>query len=217
MKIVDCEQGSPEWHAARCGRVTASRVADIMRKTKSGVSASRNTYMGELIAERLSGFQDAYGFTSKAMDWGKEQEPRARAMYGFMRDVTPALVGLVIHPTIEMAAGSPDSLIADDGMLEIKCPNSATHIATLLGAPIDPDYVKQMQWNMACTGAKWCDFVSFDPRMPGHMQVHIERVSRDAIAIVEMQSAVLAFLAEMDARLADLVRRYPEPTAADAA
>lgn len=207
MKIIECLQGSPEWHAARCGRVTASRVADIMRTTKSGVSASRNTYLGELVAERLSGVV-AEGFKSKAMEWGNETEEKARDFYAFMRNIEPVAVGLVIHPTIEMAAASPDRLIGDDGLLEVKCPNSATHIATLRGAPIDPDYIKQMQWQMACTERDWCDWVSFDPRLPPDMQMVVRRVKRDPVLIADMQRAVTTFLQEVDEAIADLVKRF---------
>ncbi len=213
MKIIDCEQNTTEWHAARCGRVTASRVADIVRKTKTGVSASRATYKGELVAERLSG-QVSSGFTSKAMDWGHEQEDKARDYYAFMRDVEPVKVGFVVHPTIEMAGASPDRLIGEDGQLEIKCPNSSTHIATLLGAPIEPDYLKQIQWQMACTGRKWTDFVSFDPRMPPDMQIHIQRVPRDPIQIAEFEHAVRLFLAEVESDMAALVAKFRKQEAA---
>lgn len=207
MKIIDCPQGSEQWHAARCGRVTASRVADIMRTTKSGISASRNTYMGELVGERLSG-QVAESFKSKAMEWGNETEEKARDFYAFMRNVEPVAVGLVIHPTIEMSAASPDRLVGDDGLLEVKCPNTATHIATLRGAAIDPDYIKQMQWQMACTERQWCDWVSYDPRMPPDMQMIVRRVHRDPVMIAEMQKAVTTFLQEVDETIADLVKRF---------
>jgi putative phage-type endonuclease len=212
MHIIDCEQGTPEWHAARCGRVTGSRVADVVRRTKTGISATRNTYMGELIAERLSGFQDSNSFTTKAMDRGKEVEPRAREYYAFMHNVEVRQIGLVIHPTIDMAAASPDSLVGEDGGLEIKVPNTATHIATLLGAPIDPDYITQIHWNMACTGRAWWDFVSFDDRLPAHMQFHCVRVHRDSARILDLQRAVTEFLAELDEKVAALKSRYPEPT-----
>ena len=207
MNIIDCEQDSPEWHAARCGKVTASRIADIVRKTKTGISASRNTYMGQLVAERLSG-QVTEGFTSKAMEWGKETEDKAIAFYAFMRDSAALKIGFVIHPSIDMSGASPDRLIDDDGLIEVKCPNSATHIATLLGAPVDPDYVKQMQWQMACTGRKWCDFVSFDPRMPSDMCIHQRRVHRDPVFIAELEHSVSVFLAEVDATVAQLLATY---------
>lgn len=215
MKVIDCEQNTPEWHAARCGRVTASRIADIVRKTKSGVSASRATYKGELVAERLSGFVSGSDFKSKAMEWGHEQEDKARDFYAFLRDVEPVKVGFVLHPTIEFAGASPDRLIGEDGLLEIKCPNSATHIATLLGAPIDPDYAKQMQWQMACTGRRWCDFVSFDPRLPPDMQIHIQRVPRDPIQIAEFEQAARVFLAEVEEDLAALIAKFRSKEAAE--
>lgn len=213
MKVVDCEQGSPEWHAARCGRVTASRVADIVRKTKSGVSASRNTYLGELVAERLSGAQSE-GFKSKAMDHGNETEALACQFYGFMHDCDPVKIGFVIHPAIGMAGASPDRMIGE-GLLEIKCPNSATHIATLCGAPIDADYIKQMQWQMACTGRAWTDFASFDPRMPGDMQLHVRRVQRDDVMISALEKEVVTFLAEVDATISSLLATYRQSEAAE--
>jgi putative phage-type endonuclease len=209
MKVIDVSQGSDEWHAARCGKVTASRIADIMRKTSAGkVSAMRQTYLGELVAERLSGRVSENGFKSKAMEWGNETEDQARAYYGFLHDCEPVKVGLVLHPKIEYAAASPDRLIGDDGLIEIKCPNSATHIATLLGAPIEPDYIKQMQWQMACTGRKWVDFVSFDPRMPSEMQMFVKRVPRDGFAIVEMERDVTAFLADVQTTINNLDRQF---------
>ena len=214
MKIIDCEQGTPEWHAARCGKATASRISDIVRKTKTGVSASRNTYLGELVAERLSGFQ-AEGFTSAAMQWGKEQEAAAREMYAFATGATLRTVGFIDHGSIEWAGFSPDALANDDGLIEIKCPNSATHIASLLGAPIDPDYVKQMQWAMACTGFGWCDWISFDPRMPPEMQLHVRRVKRDPVLIAELESETRQFLIEVERTCADLVAKFRTPIAAE--
>lgn len=211
MIIIDCTQGSSDWHAARCGKATGSRIADIVRKTKSGISASRNTYLGELVAERLSGFQDSSGFTTKAMDRGKEIEPKAREYYAFMHNVEVRQVGLVIHPRLPMAAASPDSIVGDAGLIEIKCPNTSTHIATLLGSPPDPDYITQMQWGLACTGLPWCDFISFDDRLPTHMQYHCTRIHRDSARILELERAVSEFLAELDERVAALVAKYPEP------
>jgi hypothetical protein len=210
MRLIDCEQGSPEWHAARCGRVTGSRIADIVRKVKTGVSKMRTTYMGELIAERLSGVQPGDGYVSPAMQWGKDCEAKARATYAFMFDADVKQIGFAIHPTIEMAGASPDSLVGDVGGLETKCPNTATHLDALLGAEIDPDYVKQCQWNMACTGRAWWDYCSFDPRLPPTMQLHVRRVRRDDAVIAELETAVTEFIAELDAKVADLLSRYGE-------
>ena len=208
MRIIDCEQGSPQWHAARCGRVTGSRVADIVRKTKTGVSKMRQTYAGELVAERLAGVQEGNGFTSGPMQWGKENEAQARQLYALMHDADPLTVGFVVHHSIDMAGASPDSLIGECGGLEVKCPNTITHIETLRGAPIDPDYFKQMQWNMACTQHAWWDYVSFDPRLPAEMQLHVQRVHRDPVVIAELENAVRAFLREVDEIEADLRQRF---------
>lgn len=208
MKVIDCEHGSEEWHAARCGRATASRISDIMRKRKDGKpSDMRATYAGELVAERLSGRVEP-SFTSSAMQHGLDTEDRARAHYGFITDSTPQRVGLVIHPTIEMAAASPDRLVGDDGLLEIKCPHSRTHISTLLGARIEPDYLKQIHWQLACTGRSWCDYVSFDDRLPPEMAIHIQRVHRDDTIIAEMETEVRAFLAEVDETVRKLTDMY---------
>lgn len=201
------EQRSPEWFAARLGKVTASRVADILAVTKSGPSASRKNYMAELIAERLTG-QPAQTFTSPAMQWGTDNEPMARAAYEFMTDTTVEEVGFVDHPNIANFGASPDGLVGADGLVEIKCPNTATHLDTLLGAEIDARYVTQMQVQMACTRRKWCDFVSFDPRLPGDMQVHVRRVNADPEAAGKIEEAVTAFLAELDAKVAELRQRF---------
>lgn len=190
-------QGSPEWHSLRCGKVTASRVADIMRKTKSGVSASRQRYLGELVAERLTGIPNV-GFKSADMEWGNANEASARDHYAFITDATLEEVAFVDHPSIELCGASPDRLVGDDGLLEIKAPATHTHIETLLGAAIDPDYMKQIYWQMACTGRQWCDYCSFDPRMPEELRMLTKRVMRDNIAIAEMEREVEKFLAEVE-------------------
>lgn len=190
------QQGTPEWHALRCGKVTASRVADIMRKTKSGVSATRQRYLGELVAERLTGCPYE-GFKSKDMEWGNETEAQACDHYAFFRDVTPISIAFVEHPTIPLSGASPDRLIGDDGLLEIKCPAVHTHLDILLGGTIEPDYLKQIQWQLACTSRAWCDYLSFSPLLPAHLQMHVRRVHRDDIAIREIEDAVQSFLKEV--------------------
>jgi putative phage-type endonuclease len=214
MTIHHVEQGSPEWFAARCGKVTASRVADIMRRTKSGISASRANYMAQLVCERLTG-NVAEGFTSAAMEWGSLHEPACRAAYEFLTDCDIELVGSVDHPSIPMASGSPDGFVGADGMIEMKCPITATHIDTLLGQPIPPDYETQMMWNMACNPRRaWCDFLSFDPRMPAPMQLFRKRVMRDEARIRELELAVRKFLAELDVKVAELKALYQRKAAA---
>lgn len=193
-------QGSPEWFAIRLGKVTASKVADVTAKTKSGYSASRANYMAQLLVERLTG-QPVETYSNAAMQWGTETEPKARAAYSFMTDRDVKETGFAVHPTITMSGASPDGLVGDDGLLEIKCPNTATHIETLLGSATEGKYIKQMQWQMACTGRKWCDFVSFDPRLPVDYQIHIARVERDDAMIAELESEIVTFLKELDGKL----------------
>ena len=201
------EQRSEEWHMARLGKVTASRVADLMAKTKSGYSASRANYMAELICERLTGSQ-ADRFTNVAMQWGTDNEDAAKVAYEFISNQTVSLVGFVLHPSIAEFGASPDGLIGDEGLIEIKCPNTATHIETLLSNSVDGKYNTQMQVQMSCTGRKWCDFVSFDPRLPADMQVFVKRVPRDQTFIDEIEKEVFAFLSEMNAKLDQLKTRF---------
>jgi len=207
MSASTIEQGTPEWHALRAGKVTASRVADIVRRTKSGESKSRERYLGELVAERLTGTQEE-GFKSADMKWGNETEPLARDAYAFYYGADLTAVPFVDHPTIPMSGASPDRLVNHDGLLEIKCPATHSHIATLLGAPIDPDYITQMQWQMAATRRQWCDFASFDPRLPEDMRLFVKRVPRDSARIAELETAVRKFLSEVDATIAELLARY---------
>ena len=197
------EQRSPAWFSARLGKVTASRVSDVVAKTKTGYGATRGNYMSQLIVERLTGRQ-AESFSNAAMQWGTETEPLARAAYETFKDVLVDEEGFVQHPTIEMAGASPDGLIGEDGLVEIKCPNTATHIETLIAKKADARYINQMQWQMACTGRKWCDFVSFDPRMPEDLQMFVTRVERDDEKIAELEAGVIEFLNEVDQKIATL-------------
>lgn len=207
-------QGSPEWFAERVGKVTASRVADVVARTKSGWGASRANYMAELIAERLTGAKSE-GFVNAAMQHGIDTEPQARDAYSFYAGVDVEQVGFIAHPTIEMSGASPDGLVGNDGLVEIKCPSTATHIDTLLDGKIPERYVLQMQWQMACTGRKWCDFVSFDPRMPESMRLFIKRVERDENLIASLEKDVELFLREVETKVAALRSVYePEQEAA---
>lgn len=194
------EQGSPEWFASRLGKVTASRVADIVAKTKSGYSTSRANYMAQLVVERLTGVKFET-FTNAAMEWGTQTEPLARAAYEVKNGVMVDETGLVDHPTIPMSGASPDGLVGDDGLIEIKCPNTATHIDTLLSGDADKRYICQMQWQLAVTGRKWCDFVSYDPRMPDNLKLFIKRVERDDELIKELESEVVKFITELDEKV----------------
>lgn len=207
------EQGSPEWFAERLGKVTASRVADVIAKTKTGPAASRANYMAQLVCERLTG-EAAESFTSKEMQWGTDQEPNARSAYEFRTDATVELVGFVHHPKIADSGASPDGLVAADGLLEIKCPNSATHIETLLGRAVPGKYITQIQWQLACTGRQWCDYVSFDPRMPESMSLFVARVDRDPKMIADLEAEVFKFLDELAFKVAELELRYNQKAAA---
>lgn len=201
------EQRSIDWFTARCGHVTASRIADMMAKTKSGPSASRANYQAQLIAERLTGNVEQ-SYNNSAMQWGTDTEPQARAAYEFLHDATVVECGFILHPTIAYAGASPDGLVGDKGLIEIKCPNTSTHIATLRGSEIDRKYILQMQWQMACTEREWCDFASYDPRLPIEMQTHVRRVNRDDDLIAEIETELTTFLAEIDAAVAELDNTY---------
>jgi putative phage-type endonuclease len=206
-------QGSPEWFAIRLGKVTASRVADVIAKTKTGWGASRANYMAELIAERLTG-AGAPSYTNAAMQWGTEKEPEARAAYMFYTDLEVTEIGFVEHPRIAMTGASPDGLVGTDGLVEIKCPNTATHIDTLLGEPIASKYNTQMQWQMACSGRKWTDFVSYDPRLPEAMRLFVQHVERDDGLIANLEGTIKAFLAEVDQKVTELTARFGQKAAA---
>ena len=201
------EQGTKEWLQARAGRVTASRVADIVAKTKSGPAASRANYMAQLICERLTG-SPVEGFKSAAMQWGTEMEPLARAAYEDRHGVLVVETGFIPHPTLSMAGASPDGLVGEDGLVEIKCPETATHLDTLLSGSVPGRYQIQMLWQMACTGRAWCDFVSFDPRLPANMQLFVARVERDEKKLVEISGEVEAFLGELDQKIQKLTEMY---------
>jgi putative phage-type endonuclease len=199
------DQGSEEWFTIRIGKVTASRVADVIAKTKTGYSASRDNYMAQLICERLTGLKSE-SFTNAAMQHGTDTEPLARAAYEALHDVLVDEVGFVPHPTIEMAGASPDGLVGDDGLLEIKCPNTATHIETLISKVVPSKYNTQMQFQMACTGRKWCDFVSFDNRLPEMFQLFVTRVPRDEVFIRLIESEIVQFIAELDDKINKLMK-----------
>lgn len=197
------EQRTDEWFAVRCGKCTASRVADVVAKTRNGWGASRANYMAQLVVERLTG-QPAESYINAAMQHGIDTEPEARTAYEFYRDCEVTQVAFTDHPSIPMSGASPDGLVGNDGMVEIKCPNSATHIESLLGASIPDKYIIQMQWQMACEGREWCDFVSYDPRMPEELRLFVERVARDDKRINLLEKDVADFLAEVSAKFEQL-------------
>jgi putative phage-type endonuclease len=205
--MTEVEQRSDAWFQARLGKVTASRVADVIAKTKSGYSASRDNYIAQLICERLTG-QQGESFTNAAMEWGTQTEPLARSAYENARSLLVKEVGFINHPRIEMSGASPDGLVADDGLVEIKCPNTATHIDTLLSQKVPTKYITQMQWQMLCCQRKWCDFVSFDNRLPENLQLFIQEVEFDPEYCAMLEKEVSQFLAELDSKVAKLKEKY---------
>lgn len=207
MNPLELTQNTDEWRKYKCGRLGGSSIADMLTRTKSGWGAGRKNLAARLIAERLTGCpQESY--KSRAMEYGNETEAEAANMYGWEKDVDPVAVGYVDHPTIAWAGCSPDRLIGTDGLIQIKCPNTAQHLESLLGGSIDGAYVKQMQWELACTGRKWNDFVTFDKRLPPEMQLHVTRVYRCDETISELEREAKVFLNEIAETVAHLKTLY---------
>ena len=190
-------QRSDEWNCARLGNVTASRVADIMPGVRGGYLASRKNYMAELICERLTG-KPQESFQSEPMIRGIELEPYARSMYEAKNGVWVTEVGYLPHPTIEHFGGSPDGLVGEDGLIEIKCPNTATMIDVLMTEKVDRIYYTQMQVYMILAGAQWCDYVVYDDRLPENLCYFQKRVGADDKYMVEIETEVKKFLVELD-------------------
>ncbi|HEY1878459.1 MAG TPA: YqaJ viral recombinase family protein [Caulobacteraceae bacterium] len=204
-------QRTPQWYAQRLGKVTASRVSHVIAKTKTGVSALRANYAADLIAERVTG-RPGENYVSGPMQWGIDHEDEARACYQDQFNVEVVEAEFVDHPEIAWSGASPDGYVEADGLIEIKCPNTATHIATLLGMPPATEHLAQMQWQMACSGRLWCDYASFDPRLPESMRLHVCRVLRNTSVILELEVEVSAFLDDIAERVARLTKLYgPTP------
>jgi len=193
---IAVQQGTAEWHELRRGKVTASRVADILAKTKTGPSASRQNYLIELALQRTTKTIEP-SYTNAAMEWGTQTEPQARVAYEVNTHNFVDQVPFIDHPTIKWFGCSPDGLVGKDGLLEIKCPNSATHWEYFKSKEPPKKYFIQMQAQMSVTGAKWCDFVSFDPRMPERSQMLIVNVPRDPEFILYMEAEIQQFLNEV--------------------
>ena len=201
------EQYSQEWWNARLGKVTASAIVGICKGTKGKYLASRKNYMADKIIEILTG-QPPEGFTSTAMQWGTDTEPLARAVYEGETGNIVAEVGFIDHPTIDRLGASPDGLVTSDIDLEIKCPNSATHIEFILKPVIKREYIYQMNTGMMCTGASVCHFVSYDPRLPDNLSYFMVEVKRDPVICAEIESETKLFLMELDATLEALKEKF---------
>lgn len=196
---LNIEQGSDEWKAARLGHITASHMADVMSKGKEGKEATgRYKYKVKIVAERLTGVAGE-SFSNAAMEWGVENEKFACIAYEAARDVLVDKTGFWLHPEIDWLGVSPDRLVGDDGLLEVKCPNTTTHLDYIFDGKVPSDYMKQIQCQLWVTGRRWCDFISFDPRLPKRNQLLIIRVDRDEDMIAKMEAETKKFLSEVDA------------------
>ena len=202
-------QGTEEWFQQRLGKVTASRISDVIAKTKTGVSTSRQNYLIQLVSERLTG-KKGDSFVNQAMLDGIERESSAKQLYMRTRGVSVTEVGFFDHPVIKNSGASPDGAVNSkeegkyDGLIEIKCPIETTHTNTLISKSVPSKYIPQMQWQLACTGAKWVDFVSYNPNFPEELQLFVTRVDRDDTYIRELETEVLKFLDEVDATIIKL-------------
>lgn len=196
--FIHVEQGTPEWKAARMGHVTASGIANVMAKGKDKSEAiTRFKYKVQIVAERMTGVS-AESYSNAAMEWGVEQEGFAVIAYESQRNVLVDKTGFWLHPEIKWLGVSPDRLVDEDGIIEVKCPNTTTHLGYLFENRIPPDYYKQIQCQLWVTGRDWCDFVSFDPRLPKRNQLLIVRTVRDEKMIEEMQAETEKFLGEVE-------------------
>lgn len=203
LELANLEQGSPEWAQARCGIVTASRSGDVIAVTKKGEAAARRQYREELVIERLTGLPyDVY--VTREMQWGIDQEPFARAAYEMYHNLLVETCGFVMHPHIAKFGASPDGLVGEDGMLQIKCPTTRTHLGWMLGGVVPVEHCPQMMAELSCTGRKWIDFVSFDPRLPSHLQLFGRRFERNDSLIMQLETEVVHFNAEVEDVLAAL-------------
>jgi putative phage-type endonuclease len=200
------EQLSEEWRTQRLGKVTASRLGDMIAKTRSGWAASRRKYMTQLMVERWKGVPYE-ARQNEAMRWGSLVESEAKTAYEFFCDAEIEPAPFVNHPRIAMAGASPDGFVGVAGLVEIKCPESETHLETFVGEDVPENYLPQIQFQLACTGREWCDFVSYDPRLPASMQLWVKRVLRDAGMISHLENCVEEFLFELDTRMAAIERK----------
>jgi predicted phage-related endonuclease len=218
MILETADQRSEDWYAARLGKATASRFKDAIATKKQTEKQKKDNlpgdpmqaqldYLTELVVERLTQ-QPVQRYATAAMQWGTEQEPAARAAYERITGTSVEETGFVAHDTL-LAGCSPDGLVDWDGLVEIKCPwNTANHIETLLNGMPD-EHIPQVQGQMWITGRQWCDFVSYDPRMPAELQLHVQRINRDPTYVADLERRVTEFLAEVGAQV-EALRRLAE-------
>ena len=205
MKIIECKQGTSDWFTARLGVASGSHCADILGTLKKGgENAARANYRAKIVAERLSGMLDVDGFVSPAMMWGTDVEPLARAAYEIKTGNEVDTIGFALHDSIENMGGSPDGLVGEDGIIEIKCGNTNTHLKWRDAGIVPPEHEPQISFYLALTGRKWADFISYDPRLPERHRIFVVRMERDDARCAEIEDAVRQFNAECDAMIARL-------------
>ena len=199
-------QGTDDWFNARLGKVTASRLNDAFSMTKTGEGAGRINYRLELVTERLTGIKGE-SFTNSYMQWGTEQEPYAREAYELDKSEFVIETGFIDHPTIPMSGASPDGLVQTEGIIEIKSTASTTHIGYISAGVVPAKYKNQMIWQLICTGRKWCDFVSYDPRLPDNLKLFVVRYEPTDEERKDVESKVIEFLKTVDNLYNELVKR----------
>lgn len=198
--IQEMEQRSVEWRLARAGFVTASRIADVCRKPRKGQaeSTSRKAYMAQIVSERLTGKPIEQQFESWDTRRGTNLEPMARAEYEIRTGSAVRSVGFVEHPSIFFAGASPDGLVGDEGMAQIKCPRTHVHLDYILAGIVPAEYRPQMYFEMACTGRQWSDFVSYESNLPDHLQLFVVRLQRDEAELQNIEEEVRRFLSDVE-------------------
>lgn len=204
--MSNVEQGSLAWIAERLGKITASRIDDVLAKPRkgNGTSSTRDNYKAQLALERITG-KMREEFQTRWMERGIEMEPLARVAYEDLRGVEVDAVGFIPHPSIANAGCSPDGFIGNEGQIQIKCPNAATHFKWLQSGGLPAEHRKQMAFELACTGRQWSDFVSYHPEMPDHLKVFVSRFNREAVYIAEIEQEVMRF----DAEIQEMIRHLP--------
>ncbi len=202
FSIINADQRSQEWFQARAGKLTGSRAADMLATIKSGEAAARRDYRTQLVCERLTGQPQEDGFVNAAMQRGIDMEPLAFAAYEALTGSVAVRTGFLCHVTHPAGCSLDGHVDNFQGIVEIKCPKSATHLKYWRGpGEVPSDYLPQITHNLWITGAAWCDFLSFDNRFPEDLQTFLVRVKREDIDIDGYEKKALAFLAEVEAEV----------------
>lgn len=199
-------QGTQEWLSERAGCATASRFADVLATIKTGEAASRRGYRMQLVTERLTG-NPVTGYTNAAMQWGTDTEPYAREAYETETGSLVIQTGFIKNLFVPWCGASPDGFVEGDGLVEIKCPESTTHLEWMEAGKVPAKHVPQIQGQMWVTDRQWCDFVSYDPRFPSNLQLFIVRVPRDEEYIKNLEKQVKEFLVEVAESVTRLLAR----------